>query len=171
MKNKLSLLHKFSITLCVISLIGIFIYIISYFNKANSQDFMDQNTKSYQSSSDGPISGIYYGTSFPPSIVIEEDKVTEERCKRDGWAHNPRCCCTSNWCHPVPCEKIRFNGDGTATVELKPGDHPNIIYHIIWDNVESFRLHPSPDADKGICYVCAGSSSISCVLYLPGGIM
>lgn len=170
MKNS-SLLHKFSIAICSIAIIGIIIcIIISYMNKSNAQDFADQDY-SNSSSLEGPVRGSYYGTSFPPSIVIGENEVTEERCKRDGWAHNPRCCCTSNWCHPVSCDKIRFNGDGTATVELKPGDHPNILYHIIWDNVESFRLYPSPDMDRQICYVCAGSHSLSCVLYLPGGIM
>lgn len=122
-------------------------------------------------SSSEPEIGIYYYADLSKGIVLEKDPLVIERCHRDDWMFNPHCCCTHNWCHQVDCKRIRMNGDETATVELFPGDHPRVLGHVIWKNVQKHMLTSSPDADKNICHVCASGISLSCVLYSPGGMM
>lgn len=127
-----------------------------------------------------PINGTYLYIDPSRGLILDqEDSIAKnynpnslELCKKEeGWMFNPQCCCTHNWCHQVSCSTIKFTPDQTITVELKPGEHPRVLSHVIWRDVPKSRLNPSPDADKNICYVCASGHSLSCVFYLPGGIM
>lgn len=119
----------------------------------------------------GPLRGRYFNVDLTPSILLLPIPTVDARChvnvgSDDHFMFNPACCCTSGWCHAVPCSSIRSNGDGTFTVELQPGQHPRVFEHVLWSEVETWRTHVSPDEN---CYVCASHATISCVVYRAAG--
>lgn len=120
-----------------------------------------------------PKIGHFTGYYFPYGIIVEIDKNIEkekiEKCKLDeNHMIYTKCCCTHDWCHEVSCDRIKFNEDMTVDVELQSDDHPMVNDHVLWKNLENFRLSPSIN-DK--CYVCANYYFLSCVIHLPRGQM
>lgn len=97
---------------------------------------------------------------FNPTPFLEIPQGIQSTCIVEGvWAYNPACCCTANWCHPIPDETVSFS-EGTYIVRLQPGDHPNISKEVTF-RIQASSRDQSPD---GRYHLCASQFTARCLL-------
>jgi DNA-binding transcriptional LysR family regulator len=90
-------------------------------------------------------------------------------CTVDGWwSYNRACCCTHQWCAPIPEHAVREERGGYR-VTLRPGDHPQVSVPATWW-IPADQTGRSPDGRKHFCGIATEAvQSGRCLLIAPGG--
>lgn len=112
-------------------------------------------------------SSLWQPENFAPAAdagIVWEAEQTVEKCRRGDWGFNPACCCTHDYCHPVPCEAFRAEG-GRMVYDNSIGRHPGLAPDFV-RQLSPGQYEASPD---GTCHVCGRSVWLRCALVPSAG--